>query len=429
MGLTLLWRAVSRHSKMKNWLAYERVIREVAAMDDVWAVSQGEYIAWWQRRAEANLTLTVANGQCLAETDLEGGVLERFAGHFLEGNRASIPCPAARFAGRVTWVVDPSLRQRELLWEILTREGIRNLCLGSEQDNEEPPWWLSHELDPLLDQMGGSLQPPRWEAFEAGVEALRQELVARLESRGLPLIRLWYHPRRSGHVVRVVFSPRFDVDRAITTMLHIWGLEKRYGVTSTAYVRPFCPFYAEEDIRCLAGQSRKHEIALHGEFVHHANEFGSERAAAQVEKARLEAIIGRPVTGVSLHGGELFANAHQRIWPIIEETGFVYDTAHGPLPYYLPYRLLTADGSLEKTYRLRYHFRDIGVSRDGDFEANFYNDAMRVLDEVRDHGGVMVLLLHPEYYGFRSYLARPGNLFRLFRFLPIYLGRILRVRK
>jgi len=400
---------------MKSVRPYEKVLKEVKARGDIWMVSQGEYIRWWQRRDQASLKVIVSGGECTIGSNLAEAVFQKLPQEFLDSNKTS--CNNGSFSGEVQFVIDVTLERKNLLIEALKREGIMNFTTG-----EGGEFFLSHELDHVLERMEINLRRGEWRAYNQTIDHVRDAAVAKLAEYGLPLIRVWYHPRIDGKIIRAVFSPRFDVDRAITNMPKIRRLERKHDVSSTAYLRVFHPFYTDKEIRWLASLPYCGEIALHAEFTRHAQQYGSELAAAKAEKAHLERIVGRPVEGVSIHGGEVLSNMNQNSYRVMENCGFTYDTAHGPLPQYFPYRLLNEDGQLENTYRLRYHFRDIGVPFD-DYAEAFYKEAMRRLEEVLEHNGVLVLLLHPEYFGFFSYILNPRNLVRFTRFLPSYLIR------
>jgi hypothetical protein len=274
------------------------------------------------------------------------------------------------------------------------------------------------------------LRQQKLRPYDGDILKIKEAVAAKLAERGLPLIRVWYHPQVNGRVTRAVFSPRYDVDRAITNVPKIVQTERKYGASSTLYIRTEQPFYGEADVVALDQQARTHEIALHAEFATHAARYGSDLAAAQAERAHLERVIGRPVIGISLHGGELTSNRCSGVWDAIERCGFAYDTSHGPTPYYLPYRCLNEADRLENTYRLRCHFRDIDLCANGSnngTKGGFYEHAAAVLDEVVQHNGIMVPLLHPMYFGFLEYLCSPRNLARFVQFVPTYLGRVLKL--
>ena len=428
MELAVVKRALQRHFRPNSMPAYERVLQSITSRGNIWATSQGEYIAWWRKRRAASLKVWVSDGQIPADTELEGAVLERVPNQFFPCGKTCV-CGScdSQFTGEVQIVIDITLKHKELLVDALQREGILNISIGESGD-----FLLSHELDPLLDEMETHLRQQMFRQYDRDILEVRDAVAAKLAERGLPLIRVWYHPQINGHVTKAVFSSRFDVDRAITNMTQIVQTECKYGASSTLYIRTDQPFYGDADVVALDEQSRTHEIALHAEFATHAARYGSDIAAAQAERAHLERVIGRPVTGISLHGGELTSNRSSSVWEVIEHCGFAYDTSHGPTPYYLPYRRLNKEGRLENTYCLRCHFRDIDLCEDpsgNGAKSDFYEHAVQVLDEVVEHNGIMVSLLHPMYFGFLKYLCCPRNLVRFAQFAPTYLRRVLKLRR
>jgi peptidoglycan/xylan/chitin deacetylase (PgdA/CDA1 family) len=204
------------------------------------------------------------------------------------------------------------------------------------------------------------------------------------------------------------------VDRAITNMTRILKLEQKYQVKSTLYIRAFCPFYSDKDIKVLASSRWCADIGLHGEFVRNARRFGSERSAAKAEKEHLERITGRPVAGVCMHGGELAPNATTNTLDAIEKAGFVYDTTPS-MGYYFPARP-AVNGQFRQVYQLYHAFGDIKVPPGHNYPRDFYEMTMEKMDRVHEQNGVFVLLLHPEYFGLLAYLIHPKNLARLARF-------------
>jgi hypothetical protein len=246
-----------------------------------------------------------------------------------------------------------------------------------------------------------------------------------LSKHGLPLIRIWYHPRVEGRVIRAVMSARYDVDRAITIMPKILRLEQEYGATSTMYVRVCQPFYGDKEIQQLASSLSDVEIGLHAEFDTHAQLHGSQIAAAHADTAHLARILGRPVEGVSNHGGELSENPTESYWRTLESCGFLWAIWSNAARYYYPLRWLKDDGQLSTTFRLNCQVKDITVPQDSFAEA-FYETAMRKLQEASERGGVLVLMFHPVYFALSRYLLNPKNLARLIRFMPTYLGKLLK---
>jgi hypothetical protein len=277
--------------------------------------------------------------------------------------------------------------------------------------------------------MENSLKQHSMTRFHQCVYCVRRAVVDRLGQRNLPLIRVWYHPIVNGKVIKAVLSVRYDVDRAITNMPMIWALERKYGATSTAHLRAFGPFYGRREIRALASlsQSKRIELALHGEFVANAARYGGQLQAALAEKKHLEHITGMSVQGVSIHGGELVSNWTKDTRDIIESAGFLYDTTFWA--GHFPFRRLTQNGRLEKTYRLYVGIRDIEVPYSDHYAENLYNEAMHKIELVAQQNGVLVMMMHPEYFGYFTYLFKPTNLIKIFRFLPVYLARVLSTRR
>lgn len=423
MNLDLLKRALGRNLSMKNHIPYKRVLSAVASRGDVWIVSQGEYINWWDKRANGTLKLLVSHGECRVETDLANAVFEKFPGEFFTST--TIPCPDSDFDGEVQLTIDESLRRKDLLIEALRREGILNFAVGTGGE-----FFLSHGMDSILADMETSLLKERsMKQFHQCVHLILQAVVERLSQRNLPLVRVWYHPIVNDKVIKAVLSVRYDVDRAITNMPMIWALERKYGATSTAHLRAFGPFYGRREIQALVNLPQCTELALHGEFVGNAARYGGQLPAALAEREYLERITGTAIQGVSMHGGELVRNRTQASRDIIESAGFLYDTSLGASPYYFPFRRLTQNGQLEKTYRLRVNFRDIGISPDEHYAENFYKEAMRQIEFVSQQNGILVMMMHPEYFGFFTYLFRPTNLINFLKFLPVYFARVLTKRR
>ncbi len=417
MKITLMKRAIERYTKIRSYRPYERVLRSVQARGDVWMASQGEYAGWWDRRHRASLSIRVSEARCSVRSDLEGAVFEKFPGEFLTSH--TVGCPDCSLSGDVQWVVDASLARRDLLIEALRREGIMNTSIGKDGE-----FFLSHELDDILEMMEGHLRRQELAEYDETIVAVRDLVVARLAKQGLPLIRIWYNPRIDGKVMKGVFSPRHDVERALTNVPRIVKLEHEHGARSTVYIRVFQPFYNDKEINKLTSLSDPVEIALHAEFFAHAEKHGSEEAAARADKAHLEAVAGVPVAGVSNHGGELVENYTPNYWGAVEGAGFLWTISQRAFAYYLPYRWLTNEGNLSDTYCICYQFRDIGIPYKN-FAEVFYEQALQDLEQALEHGGALVLMFHPGFFGFFSYLLTPKNFLRLARFMPTYAGRIL----
>ena len=417
MNLGLLDRAWNRALGISNHGPYERVLDAAASRGDIWVVSQGEYLSWWDRRAKGMLRLWISDGECRVETDLREAVLERFPGEFFPP--ASVPCPGSDFDGEIRLIIDESLDRKPLLIEALRREGILNFDVGKGGE-----FFLSHGMDGILADMEASLRARDMSRLHQCICLIRQAVIDCLDQRNLPLIRVWNHPIVDGKVIKAVISVRYDVDRAITNMPRIWALEQKYGATSTAHLRAFGPFYGRREIQALANQPQCTELALHGEFISNAARHGGQLAAALAEKEYLERVTGTAIRGVSIHGGEIACNRTKVTWDVIESAGFLYDVSLGAVPYYFPFRRLAQDGHLEKTYRLYVNFADIDIPQES-YAEGFCREAMRQIELVYQQNGILVMMMHPQYFGFLAYLLKPKNLIKFLIFLPQYLARVL----
>lgn len=298
MNLNLLLRAIRRAYYIRTHAPYEKFLRSVSQQDDAWVVSQGKYILWWQQRASSDFRISLSNGTCHVTTSLSNGIIEVFPNEFYSAQRLTFPYPHSSVDGPVIITIDEKLKQKDMLKEALQREGILNYMEGSTGE-----LFLSTEVQPILEDMASSLRRSDLECFHQCIVKVRQLIIERLGQKGLPLIRIWYHPHIDGKIVKMVISPRYDVERAITNMPRIWELEHIYNASSTVHLRPYCPFYSQSKIREITKHTACPEIALHAEFVGHASRFGGVLEAAIAEKKKLEEIIGHEVLGLSLHGG------------------------------------------------------------------------------------------------------------------------------
>lgn len=417
--LNKLWQirgALIRHLLMQNNRPYEQVLSRFRRQGDIWLVSQGEVLQWWQAREQATFRVRVADGLCYPELSLENGVIEKYPGEFLAAE--PVACESALMTGEVTIGIDPDLAHREILIELLKREGMLNYKLSVK----EPVGLTVANIGPLLKRIEAKLRE-RGRYFEEDVAELRQVIVQNLAEQGLPLLRVWYYPKLNGTVMRAVFSPRYDVDRAITNLKSIRELELRYGVSSTLYLRVFGPFYGEQAIKQLAGQPWCSEIGLHGEFVTTAQRTSDELSAAITEKTRLEQWIGRPVWGVCMHGGELTSNTTGATSAVVEAAGLLYDTTQN-MHYYFPFKKLI-DGRLSRSYTLVHPTGDIKLPITRHYHQLFYQTVVSKMDEIYQQNGIFVLMLHPVYFGFLQYLLTPVNWKYLLRFARAYLSRSL----
>ena len=151
---------------------------------------------------------------------------------------------------------------------------------------------LSHELDPLLANMETHLRKGV-PAYDQDILRVRDIVTAMLAERGLPLIRVWYHPQVNGRVTQAVFSPRYDVDRAITDMPRSSAQSAKYGASSTMYIRTDQPFYRDADIVALDTSRRTHNRPARRACLARGTLWRG-HGGAQAEKAHLERVIGRP---------------------------------------------------------------------------------------------------------------------------------------
>lgn len=400
---------------MRNYQPYEQVLKHIRARDDIWIASQGEYIAWWQQRDNAALKITVSEEKCQVHTSLENAVIEKFPGEFLDSPIA--PCPGTTFSGEVWITLDSALEKKETLIEILKREGILNYRIANEGE-----FMLSQQkVGDLLEEIDARMRQRKGRLTEADIGAVRQIVLDKLAAHRLPLLRVWYHPRLNGVAVRAVFSPRYDVDRAITNLAHVRALEQRYDAPSTLYLRAFCPFYTARQVKELAAKPWCSEIALHGEFVTNARQYGDEFKAAEAEKTHLEKLTGRPILGVGMHGGELTRNRSKHTEDVIQQVGFLYDTTPRPRRYFFPFRQVL-NGHLSTVYGLAHVLSDVNVPPGRSYEQVFYERAMAKLTEIYEQNGIFVLMLHPVYFGFLTYLSRPRNWIPLAKFFLRYFG-------
>ena len=405
--------ALGRHLVAKNSRPYERILEHVTAQSDIWIASQGEYIAWWQQRENATLKISVSDARCHVHTPLENGIIEKFPGKFLDS--PTVPCPETTFSGEVWITIDSTLEEKWALIEILKREGILNYRIANEGEfmlSRQKVGGLLQEIQDRMRQRGGRL-------LEADISAVRQMVIDKLAAHHLPLLRVWYHPRRNGLVTRAVFSARYDVDRAITNLARIRALEQRYNVPSTFYLRAFCPFYTAQEIKKLAAEPWCPEIALHGEFAANARKYGNELKAAQTEKKHLEKLTGYPILGMGMHGGELTCNLSEHTELAIQQAGLRYDTTPRPKRYFFPFRKVI-DGHLSTAYGLAHALSDVEIIPDKNYERVFYDRAIAKLNEIYKQNGIFVLMLHPVYFSFLAYLSNPKAWIPLIKFFLRY---------
>lgn len=410
--------SIIRHFTANNMVPYERMLKEIRARGDIWMTSQGEYMGWWLKRDNAALRITVSEGQVHVCTELENAVIEQVSGEFLDTD--IINCPSSDYCGEVWITIDRRIERKDLLIEILKREGILNYRIADDGD-----FCLSDaELGEKLAEIEASAIKRKGKFWEADIADIRQLVADKLATRSLPLLRVWYHPRIDGVVMQAVFSPRYDVDRAITNMAHIRALENKYNVNSTLYIRAFCPFYTDEAVAELAASSWCSELVVHGEFVTYARKYGSEAKAAVAERQHLIAVTGHPILGVGMHGGELTNNRTENTNSAVQDAGFLYDTTPRPAKDFLPSRKLI-DGKLSDAFTLSHALGDIEIEANRNYGRAFYDRTMAKMDEIYEKNGVFVLMLHPVYFGFFTYLSRLRNWSPLLKFSMGYIKTML----
>lgn len=413
--------ALRRHLFGRNSRPYERILQHIRTQDDIWVTTQGDYIDWWREREAMQFTVRVEQGLCHLHTSSPSAIVEHFHAESDEReflNRDRVPCPQSDYTGEIRLTIDRAIKHQAFLVELLRREGILNFQVGSEGD-----FFLSAaELDPLLEPAYARLIERKDQPAEQDVAAIREQVRAKLASRGVPLLRIWYHPRVNGRVPMAVFSPRYDVDRAISNMRSIRSLEQKYGVESTLYIRAFCPFYSDAAVTDLSAQPWCPELALHGEFVTNGRVYGGEHGAAIAERAHLEQITRRSIAGAGMHGGELTNNLTGATSEALAGAAIGYDTTPRPRPgNYLPYRRII-DGKFSNVFGLAHALSDINIEATGSYGERFYQETVTTMRQIRTANGVFVLMLHPEYFGFFSYLSKPSNLAALARYMTNYLS-------
>ncbi len=379
--LQSVWPAARRHLLGRNAHPYTRILQTICAQEDIWVTTQGDYIQWWRQRETIHLSIHVSQGQCHVHVSSPCAVIEHFPGEFLAPEfleSKSIVCAQSTFTGECRITIDSAIKHKGTLIEILKREGILNYQIASEGD-----FLLSSaELDPLLEQVNARLQARKDQPDEDDVRAIRNLVIKKLASHNLPLLRVWYHPRVQGRVPRAVFSPRYDVDRAITNMRRIRAIEQKYGVESTFYLRAFCPFYTDADVEALASMSWCPEIALHGEFVTNGRVYGDELKAAIAEKAHLERIVRSPIRGVGMHGGELTNNSTESTIEALRGAVLHYDTTPRPYPgNYLPFRRII-EGKYSNVFGLPHALSDVNIEADRHYGQSFYKATVDMMRQV-----------------------------------------------
>ena len=423
MNLGMLQRAILRHRHVKNRLPYEGLLRHVDAHGDAWKAPQREVAAWWEARGAATLDLRVSErGTLRVSCALENSVVE------IDGKELRVP----PFTHPVSSSIPPGAME------------IAYHCASMNQDFSREIFGhlgyghvVSTYLDDAADIKMAAIEPLLKKLRETAaahqrygedeIAAMRAAVRAAHERRGIPELRLWTLPRRDGRPYRVCVSPRYDVDKAIVNMPLIHELEGRYGMRSTAYVRPCGPFYGAREIRRCVERIGGNEIALHGEFVTTARRFGDEFKAADGEKKLIEYITGMEASGVCMHGGELSSNYSQNTRAAIEAARFAYETIYRN-GYFHPLHL-PAGLKPMRTLSIGQHFADLNVKPGPDFQRELEKSLVDRFEQAAAVGGVFVPVLHPLYFDLVHYLSRAENLYRLAAFMPGYFLNIGRMRR
>jgi hypothetical protein len=421
MNLGLIQRAIRRHTLMKDRPAYTALLEHVRVHGNVWAVSQREVARWWEQRQQASVQLRRIDGGRLAvECALAEAAVE------VDSARVLVPpfeLPVARPSAAAP-SYDPRVADEPLLREILGHLGYGHVRCAAPGATPVLP---AARLDPLLTALRESAT--RHQRFDEEPLSRMRGLLAEGHRRcGLPDLRLWPLPQRGGRPYAVALSVRYDVDAAIQNMAGIHALEDRYGVRSTAYLRPLGYFYGAAELRAYARVVGGHELALHGEFVTSAERrFGSELRAAAGEKALLEELVGAEASGICMHGGELRTNTTPNTWRAVEQAGFRYDTMYRNR-YYHPLHL-PGDGALRRTLSIGQHFADISVALGPDFAEELAAAFIEQLHRAEEVAGVFVPVMHPLYFDVAAYLRHPRNGLRLAAFVPRFLATVARMRR
>ena len=423
MNLGMLTRAIRRHRYMRDRPAYAEFLQHIDRTGDVWKVSQGEVAEWWERRQRSALTLTVVErGTLGVASSLEGCVVE-VDGADLRTPPFTCTISTTHPPGAVSIPYHYEGRFAFLVPEVLGHLGYGHLTRATDAGAASIH---GGELDPILETLHES--SALHQRYDAGaLKRLKRVIDESHHGRGIPAVRIWTLPHRGGRPYRSCVSTRYDVDKAIVNLPVIHEMEERHGLSSTVYLRPLGPFYGPNEIRRYRRLGCGAEVALHGEFVTTSqNRFTDEHAAARGEKRLLEEIIGAPIRGVCMHGGELRNNTTPATRDAIEEAGFRYESMYRN-HYYHPLHV-AADTSVRKTLSIGQHYADISVPPEPRFSELLQKSLFDHFSRAASVGGFFVPVLHPLYFDLFGYLRRPENLRRLAAFTPSFLSSLTRMR-
>ena len=266
-----------------------------------------------------------------------------------------------------------------------------------------------------------------WRYENDEIEKFRSLVKEVHNKKGLPDLRIWPLPHNNGIPYRACVSTRYDVDKAIMLMPEINELEAKYGLKSTAYIRPIGYFYGESEIIDYVKHSNISEIALHGEFVTTAERFKKDEFySAKREKEILENMINREVEGVCMHGGELHSNATSNTKKAIELAGFKYETLYSS-GYYHPFHLPLSK-NISKTLSITRHTADISIPLTNQFKDIFLKELIDKFSTAYNIGGIFVPIMHPLYFGISKYLLNVKNMYMIARFTPKFISSIIKMR-
>ncbi len=420
----MVTRAIRRYVLIQDRPAYEELLQHLDTHQDVWKVPQGEVAAWWERRQTASLDLSIVQGGTLRISCPLGDSVVEIDGHDLRipPFECSVSLDMPRGAVSVTYGYTGI--HSDFVNEMLGHLGYGHLTPappGQHADIAEEHWTT------VLETLRCSaVDNKRYE--REGIDALRSLISEAHHRRGIPDLRLWSLPHRSGRPYRAAVSTRYDVDKAIVNLPAIHELEAKYGLRSTAYLRPMGLFYGPSEIRRYRKVSGENEAALHGEFVSTAERrFGDELTAARKEKEFLEEVICAEVRGVCMHGGELRTNTTSRTQSAIEAAGFKYETMYRN-DYYFPLHLPTDQG-VRKTLSIGQHFADVTVEPGPAFPMILARTFIDRFSQAAAEGGIFVPVMHPLYFGLARYLRHPINLLRLAAFVPKFVVTASRTKR
>ncbi len=402
MNLGMLQRSFLRYRNAKNRLPYEAFLRHVDAHGDAWKATQREVAEWWEARGAAGLDLRIVDrGTLRVSCALKDAVVE-IDGKELRSLPFSLPVSSSVPPGAIEIGYHCASMNQDFAREIFGHLGYGHVASTYLDDVADV---RMAALEPLLARLRETANV-HGRYGEDDVASLRAAIRAAHASRGLPELRLWTLPQRDGRPYRVCVSPRFDVDRAIVNMPLIHELEGRYGMRSTAYLRPCGPFYGAREIkryaRSIGGGGG--EIALRGEFVATSRRFGDEIKAAAGEKQLLERIAGREVAGVCMRGGEPGGNFSANTRAAIETARFKYETTHRN-GFFHPLHLPSGMKPM-RTLSIGRHCADLDVEPGPDFQRELEKSLVDGFEQAAAAGGVFVPVLHPLFFDFVRYLSR-----------------------